>query len=272
MAATDTTLAGLGGAPPQRRHRAVDVERQLAPEPASEDREIMRAHAAGEKEIHVAHECRRRSVGDHAPALHQDQPIRPDDRIDLVLDRQQHEPFAPHALERGVELAPADGIEIGRGLVEEQHVRLHGEDAGDREPLFLAAGERRGIAADERRQIHERERALDPRRDLRRWHTELSRPKRDLETDVGAKELGLEILEHHRHPTGERTDLGPQERQRAEADLATAFGGRERGHERVDAAEQRRLAGAGLAHDGDELAGRGGRARRPRARRPSGSA
>jgi len=60
----------------QRRHRAIDVERQLEPEPASEDREIVRAHAAGEKEIHVAHECRRRSVGDHAPTLHQDQPIR----------------------------------------------------------------------------------------------------------------------------------------------------------------------------------------------------
>src|SRR6185436_16494456 len=74
---------------------------------------------------------------------------------------------------------------------------------------------------------------------------------------VGREELRLEVLEHHRDAPAERADLGAEEPEIPEANVAAAFGGRERRHERVDAAEERRLARAGLAHDRDELAGRG---------------
>src|SRR6476659_393186 len=42
-----------------------------------------------------------------------------------------------------LDLGRGDGVESGRWLVHQQHLGLHGQRAGDAEPLLLTAGERR---------------------------------------------------------------------------------------------------------------------------------
>ena len=55
------------------------------------------------------------------------------------------------------------GVERAERLVEQEHVRLDRERAGERHPLALAAGELRGIALGEAAQLHELEQLVDPR-------------------------------------------------------------------------------------------------------------
>src|SRR5690349_6964925 len=62
-----------------------------------------------------------------------------------LLHVVRHERDAVVGFELGDELLDAlrrDGIERGGGLVEQQYLRLHGDGAGDAEPLLLAARER----------------------------------------------------------------------------------------------------------------------------------
>ena len=47
----------------------------------------------------------------------------------------------------GQHLLPADGVQHGGGLVQHDALRLHGDDAGDGDPLLLTAGEQMGRVA-----------------------------------------------------------------------------------------------------------------------------
>ena len=60
------------------------------------------------------------------------------------------------------------GVERAERLVEEQHARLDGERAGERDALALAARQLRGIALLEARKLHHVEQLGDARRDLAR--------------------------------------------------------------------------------------------------------
>ena len=57
-------------------------------------------------------------------------------------------------------------VERAEGLVEQQHLRLHGQRARQRHALQLAAGELGGIAAGEPVEAHQAEQLLDARADL----------------------------------------------------------------------------------------------------------
>jgi hypothetical protein len=70
---------------PRRRRRAAARSRA-----APEHGEIVRPHAACEEEVDVAHERRRRPVGDDAPSA-SGSGGRRRHRVDLVLDGEQHE-------------------------------------------------------------------------------------------------------------------------------------------------------------------------------------
>ena len=61
--------------------------------------------------------------------------------LHLVRDDEHRHPVARQIAHHDQHLADELRIERGRDLVEEHHVRVHHQRAGDRDPLLLAAGE-----------------------------------------------------------------------------------------------------------------------------------
>ena len=58
------------------------------------------------------------------------------------------------------------GVERAERLVEQQHARAHGERAGERDALALAAGKLRGIAVRQPIELHQLEQLLHVAADL----------------------------------------------------------------------------------------------------------
>ena len=90
-------------------------------------------------------------VGGHAllddPALvHEDEPIADlAGELHLVGDDEHRHPDPGEVAHHDQHLADELRIERGGDLVEEHHVRLHHQRAGDRDPLLLATGELVGV-------------------------------------------------------------------------------------------------------------------------------
>ena len=103
-------------------------------------------------------ELRRARLGQHLgarsllpdPALmHEDQPRGDAAReAHLVGDQHHRHALARHLLQHLQHLADQLGIERRGDLVEQHQLRLHGERAGDRDALLLAARELVGIGVD----------------------------------------------------------------------------------------------------------------------------
>ena len=72
-----------------------------------------------------------------------------------------------HALELQLHLLPQLQVECAERLVEQQHLRLVDERAGQRHALALAAGELARLAAADIGQPHQAQGLLDARRPLR---------------------------------------------------------------------------------------------------------
>ncbi len=173
-----------------------------------------------------------------------------------MLDEQDGATVRADAVEHAEQVAAADRIEVGGRLVQEEHVGLERQQPRDREPLLLAAGERRRVAALEAREPDGLERGLDARRHVGGGHAELLEAEDDLLRDVGREELRLEVLEHHADAAGELADRRTHDRCAAEADLAAHLRRREARHEAREAAHEGRLAGARRSHDDGQAAGR----------------
>nr|WP_263008734.1 hypothetical protein [Nonomuraea phyllanthi] len=60
-----------------------------------------------------------------------------------------------HGLQVGAQLLAELEVQVGQGLVEQQHVHGAGQRAGDRGALLLAARQLGGPAAEQRREAHE---------------------------------------------------------------------------------------------------------------------
>ena len=98
-----------------------------------------------------------RSVGDHASVIdHEERVSEPARHLDVLFGQKQRD--AELAIERKQGLADlVDDVRLdafGR-LVEQQHFRIDGERAGDRELLFLSAGQETGPAVEIDLQIGE---------------------------------------------------------------------------------------------------------------------
>ncbi len=70
-------------------------------------------------------------------------------------------PRCPHGDDQVAHLAAADGVEVGRGLVEDQQLGLVQERLGQRQALGHAFGELAGLAPGDRLQLRRGELALD---------------------------------------------------------------------------------------------------------------
>ncbi len=95
-------------------------------------------------------------------------------------------------------VAPDQRVERREGLVEEQHVGVPGERAGQTDPLLHAAGELVGVGLLVARQAHEVDDLGGPRPALLLRHPAHLEPVGDVVEDLAVRQQA-EVLEHHRH-------------------------------------------------------------------------
>ena len=151
------------------------------------------------------------------------------------------------------------GVESGGGLVEEEHVRIHGQRADDRDTLFLSAGEACGIAAGEAcgigvslvEKADTRQQALCFRVRLFLLHVAGAHGS---QSDVPAdRHVGEEVkvLEDHSHLSADRVDIGILVGEICSLENDMAAG---RHFQKVQAAQESGFSRARRADDDDLLA------------------
>ena len=134
-------------------------------------------------------------------------------------------------------------VESRKGLVHQEHRRVHGEGARDPDTLAHAAGELVRVLRLEAGESRERDGVARPRHALARAHTQLLQPELDVRLHGSPREQ-RELLEDHR---GRRL---PRPERALEEDVARA-----RPEEPRDDVEERGLAAARRAEERDELLG-----------------
>jgi len=88
----------------------------------------------------LAH-LRGRTGLEDAPLVHEGHPVAPLGLVEIRRGHQHRHPLAGEPDQRVPELAPRDGVDAGGGLVEQQHLRLRHQRAGQRELLLHAAAQ-----------------------------------------------------------------------------------------------------------------------------------
>lgn len=175
-----------------------------------------------------------------------------------MRDEQHGEPQLP--VQVAQQLKDGAGglrVEGAGGLVGEQHLGVACEGAGDADALLLAAGELGGVGlglvgeADEVEQLQRLAGPLVPRR------TEDFEGQLDVVLDGPGGEQ-VEVLEDHADPAARPAQFparpGSASGQGGEVVAVDAHGARGGAFQEVDAADERGLAGAGLADDAVHLA------------------
>ena len=99
------------------------------------------------------------------------------------------------------------GVERAERLVQEQHLGLHRERAGQRHPLALAARELRGVAVRERLQLDELEQLVDARSNLGLRPLAHGQPEADVVPDGHVLERRV-VLEDEADPALLRRERG----------------------------------------------------------------
>jgi hypothetical protein len=130
-------------------------------------------------------------------------------------------------------------IQRGGGLVEEHHLRRHGQRAGDRNPLLLASRQHSGAGTGLVLQANSLQ--LSQREFLGRVRgqpAQLARPQRDVLEDAQMREQVV-VLKHHADALAEPVGIVVQYRPSVEQDVATIGL-----VEAIQGAQQRRLTGA----------------------------
>ena len=143
------------------------------------------------------------------------------------------------------------GIEGARRLVKQNHVRVHGQRAGDGDTLLLPAGELIGILQLTAGKPHpSQERHAGVIRLLLRFFEDVHRREHQIFDDRQVPEQ-VERLEHHPHPpTGQRQIVFRS----GNVDAVEQNLPFRRTIQHVDTADQRRFSGAGRADDRDHVA------------------
>ena len=173
-----------------------------------------------------------------------------------MLDHEQREALGTQPAEDVEDLGAARRVEVRRRFVEHHDRRPEGEKARDREPLLLAAGERRRVPSLEAREADRGERAGHALGHRRGSDPGVLEREDHLLRHVGREELRLEVLEHHADRPGELAHARTVDRVPEEPDLPAELRGQEARHEPREAAGEGRLAGPRGAHDDGEGAGR----------------
>jgi hypothetical protein len=148
----------------------------------------------------------------------------------------------------------AVGVELGSRLVEQQQPRLEDEHRGQADALELAARELGHAPIRQVARTDRLERRPGSPCDLRRRGSDVLEPEGNLRLDPREDDLILWILEERCHRPGKLRRPGPPRVVSCDLDLARELAAVEVRHQAGQRAEQRRLARAGWAHQGDDLA------------------
>jgi hypothetical protein len=201
---------------------------------------LRRAFLVNQALVHVEH-----AIGDIAGEVH------------LVGDDDHRHALACKAPDHRQHLAHHRGIERRGGLVEEDHLRLHREAAGNRHALLLAARQLVGERMCTRREAHHAEQIQRLGRGLGARHAlQAHRCEREVVQHAEMREE-IERLEDHVHFLAQPRHIGAR-RERIDAIDADAAGTRLL--EQVQTAQEGTLARARGADHGDDLAARNVRA------------
>ena len=149
------------------------------------------------------------------------------------------------------ELGAAARVEAGRGLVEDERARAHGQHAGDRAEALLAAGELEGGGVGLVGEADDREGAPAAAGDLVGGEAQVGGAEGDVLQDGLGEELALGVLHDVADAPVEQAAVAARGGVDAADDHAAGVGGLEGAGD----AGERGLARAGLADDGDRGAG-----------------
>ncbi len=208
------------------------------------------AHERGDEAVagRLVEVTRRPDLHDPPLAEHAD-PLGHRQGLELIGRRVEHRhaqlPVEP--LELHPRVMAELGVEIRQGLVEEEQLRPPDDRAPDRDPLLLAAAQRRRPAPEGVADPQELGDLADPPLDLRRIESRLPQGIGEVVVDcqVGVEGEGLED-----HP-----DTPALDRSVGQVLAPGPDGARVEPLEPCHRAEQRRLAGAARPQDAEELAG-----------------
>jgi hypothetical protein len=156
--------------------------------------------------------------------------------------------IGPDVLQNGV---PACGVQSGGGLVQDQHIGLHGDDPGNGDPAFLTAGEvEGGLLQQLAVNAHKARGAAHPGVQLVPGDALIFWPEGDVLPAGLLEELVFRVLKHQAHlaPDGVGELLVLPDVLAPEQDLAGA--GLE---QTVEVLDQGGLAGAGVADQAHQL-------------------
>jgi hypothetical protein len=154
-------------------------------------------------------------------------------------------------LEEVFEFAAATGVEVAGGLVEDEDGGLAGEDAGETDAAFFAAGEVMGEAVIEACQANLGEAFRDACGDFGRVEAELLGSEGDVFEDGGAEELIVGVLEEEADLAADGIEVVADGGLAEDADGAV-LGGFFR-EQAVEMEQQGGLAGAVGADEADAL-------------------
>ena len=189
---------------------------------------------------------------DDRPRLQRDDAVGADHLVHLLGHVDDGEAAFAQPAHRLEHLGAAGGVQHRGRLVEHQGSARHGEDAGERRALLLAAGEQVRLPGLELRQPEPLEHLVDPGADRLRRPRQVLEAERHVVLHALRHELVLRVLEEH-------ADVAARRHAPVLGQEVVAAGERQGGPGgALQAAEQtgeRGLARTVGAHDRDELAG-----------------
>ena len=142
--------------------------------------------------------------------IHHQDPVGVLRLVHMVGDEHHGDALLPvQAMDGGEDLLPAHGVQHGGGLVQDDAVRLHGDDAGDGHPLLLSAGKEVRRVADELPHAHIPEGIIHPAADLLRGDAQVLRGEGHVLLHHVGNDLVVRVLKDHAHPLadGEKVPL-----------------------------------------------------------------
>src|SRR6266540_532469 len=200
----------------------------------------------------VGEELLRCGLFEDPATVHEDHPVRRrPGEPHLVADHHHRHPGRGQVAHDVQDLADHLRVQRRGRLVEQDELGVHGQRAGDRHALLLAAGQLRRhlvrlvLDADPGEQFVRPLLGLLPG-----LSADLDRPEADVVEHAHVGEQ-VELLEHHAHLGAEPCQLAALARQRAAVEPDRAAVDR---LQPVDRAAQRRLPGAGRTDDHHDLA------------------
>ena len=223
-----------------------------------ERRNIQRLPDAGLLQQTAAEKFPGRRIRQDAAFVHQDDPVHmavqhvlqavldDDDRLVLLL-RDAVDQFDGSLSRRG--------IQIRQRLVEQQHVHVVHENAGERYALFLAAGQLVRRMGKMPLHIHEPCGRIHPPLHLVHRHLVIFEGEGDVFRDGEPDKLGVGVLQHRADHLGTGKDVAVAGFFAADRKAAGIFSVIRKRRQSVETRDERRFAAAGRPCDEDLLAG-----------------